>query len=136
MRLKSTFINERNTDLFKAFRHIVATCEINSQKEAIQKAINTPSLRFWVTPECATKAINRIRRGDDLAEMKPHRREMFFEIFHRYTIAKEKKEYRGKSVSYICSFLVEEPAPSFYLTASTAIKLYEAHQREKLCPTK
>lgn len=133
MRLKSTFINERNEDLFRVLRKIISSPEIYTQKEAIRQAINSPSVRFWVTGECATKAINRIRRGDKLTEMKPHRRKMFFEIYHRYNDQKSKKEFSGKSVSYICSFLVEEPAPAFYLTLSTAIKLYEAHQREKIC---
>ena len=106
MRLKSTFINERNEDLFRVLRKIISSPEIYTQKEAIRQAINSPSVRFWVTGECATKAINRIRRGDELTEMKPHRRKMFFEIYHRYNDQKVKKN------------LPENPCPTSVLSSS------------------
>lgn len=130
MRLKSTFIEERNNDLLRAYRQIVRSSTLNTQKEALLMTINSLSSRFWVTAECATKAIYRLRGGDSLPEMKKHRREMFLEIYRRYNSYKAKKEFINKSIIYICTFIVEEPAPKFYLTVSTAMKLFK-HQVQK-----
>ena len=125
MRLKSTFISDRNNDLLRAYRQVVSTRTIKTQREALHLTINSQSLRFWVTPECATKAIYRLKRGDELLEMKQHRREMFLEIFHRYNNSQKKKEFQGKSINYICTFIVEETAPKFYMEVSTAMKLFK-----------
>ena len=127
MRLKSTFIDERNNDLLRAYREVVSSRSVSSQREALYLAVNSPSCRFWVTPECATKAIYRLRRGDNLLEMKKHRREMFFELYRRYNNQKT----TNKSIITICSFIVEEPAPKFYIKVSTAMKLFKYQVNKK-----
>lgn len=123
MRLKNYFIEERNIDLLNSYRRVLSNNSLKTQEEAVALSIECQSSKFWVTPECAAKAVSRILKGDKLAEMKEHRIEMFFEIHKRYIAYKQKYAYSDKSIVYICTIIVEEKAPKFYLEKSTAYKL-------------
>ncbi|MEG1724103.1 MAG: hypothetical protein RR313_01785 [Anaerovoracaceae bacterium] len=133
MRLKSDFTEQRNRDILSAYKKILATHDVKLHKDAIRLTINSSAARFYVSAESAAKTLNRIRSGDNLSEIKQHRREMFNELYKRYLECKRTYEFHDKSLSYICTFIVEEPAPKFYLTIATALKLFKAQQKKDIC---
>lgn len=57
-------------------------------------------------------------RGRDLGSMRPSKREMFREIFDRVLVMRAK--HPGLSLYKLVSMVVEQPAPKFYLSPSSA----------------
>ena len=115
----------RNDDLLRAVNEVVTYFEVETPEEAVALAIKRPSKRFWCSSQSAERAIWRIRKGDGLDEMLPTLREQYFTLYDLYLELRETDEFRGKSVHYICAVLVEYPAPKFYLTVSSALKIYK-----------
>ena len=77
-----------------------------------------PSKRFWVSAERAAIVISNMMRGDDLLNMRPTKREMFQEIYHRIKILQEQNP--RMSIYEMALKVVQEPAPKFYITAGSA----------------
>ena len=75
---------------------------------------DSPSDRFWVSEERALIVVLQIMKGDTLLGMGKNKRDMFFEIYRRATIMKQK--YPTLSLTKIMFKVVRQPAPKFYLT--------------------
>lgn len=121
------FTEERNNDLIRAYRDIMcsklsATTVLH--KDIMEMVVNSPSSHFWVSPERLYKIILRINKGDSLLEMREIQREMFFELYRLYT-EHIKRHPEDKKILSICYDLVSCPAPKFYLSVSSALKLYK-----------
>jgi hypothetical protein len=132
-RTEFDYIEERDSDLVRAYRDVMyePTIIVNTQLDAIILAVNSESKRFWVSAEFAQRSISRIERGDMLEEMKEHRREMFMEIYKRYLTYRMNPKYCTLSTLCICTYIVEEKAPKFYLAPSSALKYYTAYVKRK-----
>ena len=115
---KSSHEHQRNSDLMRAYRNEVAKAGNVFLPDLLQRVVNCPSARFWVSPERAAIVIARINRGDKLKEMRPLRREMFFEI---YRLAMQlHKQQPDLPVSHLAEIVVYMPAPKFYMTPGSA----------------
>lgn len=124
----SEFSEDRNRDLLSAYRTQLASCKYISMPEIYQKVVNMSAPRFYVSETRAAVAITKILKGDKLLYMRPTKREMFFEIYRRYLIKKEK--YPHLSLPHILNIVTEQPAPKFYLTAGSA-KIYIQKAKKK-----
>lgn len=124
----SEYSEDRNRDLLKAYRTLLAESEYISMPEIYQKVVNIPAPRFYVSETRAAVAITKIIKGDKLLYMRPTKREMFFEIYRRYLI--EKKKYPHLSLPNVLSIITEQSAPKFYLTAGSA-KIYIQKAKKK-----
>lgn len=115
---KSNHEHHRNVDLMRVYRNEVRKAGNIFLPDLLRRVVNSPSVRFWVSPERAAIVIARIMRGDTLPEMRPLRREMFFEI---YRLAMElHKQQPDLPVSHLAEIVVHMPAPKFYMTPGSA----------------
>lgn len=126
---KSAFEQHRNIDLMRAYRNEVQKAGNIFLPDLLRRVVNSPSVRFWVSPERAAIVIARIEKGDTLPEMRPLRREMFMEI---YRVTMElKKQYPDMPRSHLAEIAVFTPAPKFYMTPGSAKVIIHKIRKQK-----
>ena len=106
-------------DLIKAYNAVATKCW--SQTEAYEKAVKQPAPRYYVTPRQAAQVISPMVRGDfrRVNLMLPNRRRMYYSLFDKVIELSEKRNFIGKSLTYIMQFAVSSPAPEFFVTRYT-----------------
>lgn len=111
------FTRERNNDLMRAYREKLAEASIIVMPSIFELVAQSPASRFWVSEERASIVISAMATGRPMPRMRKNKREMFDEIYRRYTIMHEQQP--EKSVQELVATIVNQPAPRFYLTART-----------------
>lgn len=111
-------IDRQRDDLMKAYREIAPNC--HSQQEAWEKVVHSPAPRYYVSPKRAWDILRRMAVGDfsKVDSMKPIRQKLYYTLFNRMDEMTQRKEFVGKSLWFICQFLVSEPAPEFFIQPS------------------
>lgn len=126
---KSSHEHHRNSDLMRAYRNEAQKAGNIFLPDLLRRVVNSPSVRFWVSPERAAIVIARIMRGDRLPEMRPLRREMFFEI---YRLAMDlQQQHPEMPVSHLAEIVVHMPAPKFYMTPGSAKVIIHKIKKQK-----
>ncbi len=105
---------ERNNNLLRLYHQLISEVKFIYSEEIYRKMADSPSDRFWVSEERALIVVLQIMKGDTLLGMGKNKRDMFFEIYRRATIMKQK--YPTLSLTKIMFKVVRQPAPKFYLT--------------------
>lgn len=105
---------ERNNNLLRLYHQLISEVKFICSEEIYRKMADSPSDRFWVSEERALIVVLQIMKGDTLLGMGKNKRDMFFEIYKRATIMKQK--YPTLSLTKIIFKVVRQPAPKFYLT--------------------
>lgn len=105
---------ERNNNLLRLYHQLISEVKFICSEEIYRKMADSPSDRFWVSEERALIVVLQIMKGDTLLGMSKNKRDMFFEIYRRATIMKQK--YPTLSLTKIMFKVVRQPAPKFYLT--------------------
>lgn len=111
------FTRLRNDDIMRVFREQLAAARHIVMSDICKKIADSPSTRFWVSEERAAVEISRILAGKPFSRMRPNKREMFDEIFRRYSSLRQ--SYPDKTFMELVSIVVHQPAPKFYLTPRT-----------------
>ena len=111
------FTHERNCDLMRAYRKKIKEANTIVMPVIFELVSQSPASRFWVSEERAAIVISAMAAGKPMPRMRENEREMFEEIFRRFTILRE--QHPHKSVYELVSLIVNQPAPKFYLTART-----------------
>lgn len=103
-------------DLIAAYKRVCGDCW--TQHQAYERMVNEPAPRYYVSPRQASQIIARMVKGDfsRVEMMLPLRREMYYSLFKVVQELSEKREFIGKSLSYIMKFAVMQPAPKFYIS--------------------
>lgn len=115
---------QRNDDLLRAYRKDIETCKVIRMPEVWQRVANSPSVRFWVSEERAAIVVAQMMKGDRLSNMRPLKKEMYYEIFRR--VRKQLRQYPQMSVLTACIKVVNSPAPKFYMTPkSVKVTIYK-----------
>ncbi len=109
---------ERNRDLVRAYIEAIGNTRRVYMPQLLERIVNMPSKRFWITAERAAIMVARIMKGDKLTNMRPVRREMFFEIYRR--VVELQKMQPNEHLINLAQQAIESPAPKFYLTSGTA----------------
>lgn len=106
-------------DLMNAYREVYTKC--HSQREAYIKTVKHPAPRFYITPKRAYSALILMVKGDfsELENLNPAKRNMYLELFDKLQQMSQKQEFMGKSLRFICPFLVTQPASEFYISVDT-----------------
>ncbi|MDE6538263.1 MAG: hypothetical protein K2M13_09560 [Muribaculaceae bacterium] len=111
------FSRERDEQLRKAFRNAIALPGVRKVMELYALAADSPTSRFWVSERRASEVMGAMLRGMDISKMNPRRKEMFEEIFRRFS------DYRlshpGSTIYEATFAAVNSPAPKFYLSPGT-----------------
>jgi hypothetical protein len=103
-------------DLIAAYKRVCGNCW--SQQQAYERMVNEPAPRYYVSAKQASQNIALMVRGDfsRIEMMMPLRREMYYSLFKVVQELSEKREFIGKSLSYIMKFAVVQPAPKFFIS--------------------
>lgn len=113
------YSEERINDLMRAYDEYISSCDYIRMPDVYMNIVNMPSRRFWVSDIRAALVVSAIMRGEaDLDGMWPLKKEMYLEIHRR--VVELGKENPGMSISELCSIVVTQPAPKFYLTPGSA----------------
>lgn len=113
------FTRERNDTLLRAFREQIKVSSHVRLREIVEKIVNSPSPRFWVSEERAAIVVSAIMRGKPVLDsMRPTKREMFIEIHKR--VCALKKRYPDWTLGQLVFKVVNSPAPRFYMEPSSA----------------
>lgn len=115
------FTVERNDDLMRAFRQQLALSRFIVMPEIFEMVSQSPASRFWVSAERAAVVISAMDAGRPLPRMRSNKREMFEEIYRRFLIEREKKP--ETPIPELVAWVVNQPAPKFYLTPRTVGEL-------------
>lgn len=114
-----SFTRERNAALLKAYREQIDAVGYVRLNEIVEKIVNSPSPRFWVSEERAAAVVSAIMRGKPVLEtMRRSKREMFEEIHRRVVALKE--VHPDWHLCRLVFEVVNSPAPKFYMEASSA----------------
>lgn len=115
---------KQREDLAAAYRKIYSKCR--SQTEAWEKTVVQPAPRFYVTPKQCYEKMRLMVRGDfsEVDKMEPLRKQMYYDMFDILLEMTQQKEYLGHSLWFICQFLVNKPAPQFYLRPRTISQVF------------
>ncbi len=112
------YSDERMDALMSEYQRYIASCSHIYGPAVFEHIVNQPCRRFWVSNIRAMVVIADMLRGRDLGSMRPSKREMFREIFDRVLVMRAK--HPGLSLYKLVSMVVEQPAPKFYLSPSSA----------------
>lgn len=112
------YTEERDKDLIRAYREQIALCQTIHLPELLERTVNSPSSRFWVSEGRAAIVISEMIRGDKLEKMNSMKREMFLEIYGR--VLNLQRELPTLSIAELVWKILNQPAPKFYITPGSA----------------
>lgn len=116
------FIDQRNAELLKTIRQIMADSPSIRLPLIFQQAARRPCSRFWVSEERCAFVISNMLAGRPLPPMRPLRRLMFNELFRRAQAVLQQNP--RMPITCVASIIVHQPAPSFFLTAKSIGEIY------------
>lgn len=124
------FSHKRDDELWRAYRRAIAESGVVTADRLYTLTAASPTTRFWVSERRASEVMGAMLRGVSIENMSQTKKEMFAEIFRRFS------DYRHKfpaSSIYEATFAaVNSPAPKFYLTPnSVKIILYQIRRKRR-----
>lgn len=134
------FSEELDRALLCAYRRVVSTYpyEIKGMRHIAHLIKGESAPRFFVSPERARQVMYMMKRGKLPSKTLKERRKMYDEIGRRVTMMQSC--HPEKSFTKIVELIVENPAPSFYMTEQSILKrlyriihhnVYRNQQRNK-----
>ena len=78
--------------------------------------VNSPSSRFWITEQRAAIVLGQMKRGETFPDAYPQKRAMYRELYRR--AQRIWADNPHLSVYSVASMIVEQPAPSFYMSTT------------------
>ena len=115
------FTQERNQELMRVYQEELSKAGYIVMPKIFEQVANSPCSRFWVSEERAAIVISTLLADKVIPSMRKNKREMFYEIFRRFLIARE--QYPEKSIYALAIMVVNQPAPKFYMTPRTVGEL-------------
>lgn len=112
------YTEERDKDLIRAYREQISLCQTIHLPELLERTVNSPSNRFWVSEGRAAIVISEMMRGNKLEKMNTMKREMFLEIYSR--VLNLQYELPALSIAELVWKVINQPAPKFYITPGSA----------------
>lgn len=129
---KFEYREERDNELLSVFRKVYSeskTCR--RLDELLTDVINHRTKRFWISAERASIVISSMKKGRSISHMKPHKQEMFHEIYRRLLLLE--KEHPETPTLQLLEMVVDEEAPSFYISVGAASVILHYIKKRKRC---
>lgn len=116
-------------DLMKAYHEVYTKC--HTQLEAYIKTVKHPAPRFYITPNRAYNMMSLMVKGDfsQVDSQDPLKRKMYYELFDKLNLLTQRQEFMGKSLWFICPFLVSQPASEFYISVNTFKEIFPSMKK-------
>lgn len=107
-------------DLMEVYRKVAKYC--TRQDEAWKRVVKHPAKRFYVGAKNACEKVGPLLDGDTskLEKMDKNRQRLYLAIFEKVKEFSQRREFAGKSLWYIMPFVVNSPAPEFFISPTTA----------------
>lgn len=112
---------DRSRELLKVFNEELGVSEKDRMEDVLQRVVNHPSSRFWVSEERALRIVSSMCRRPLPPKCHPLKREMFEEI-HRRTM-RLVRQHPDWSLKRCVYHVVNHEAPKFYLAVASAHSL-------------
>ena len=109
---------DRSRELLKVFNEELGFSHYDCVLDVVQRVVNRPSSRFWVSEERACRIVSSMCRRPLPSKCHPLRREMFEEI-HRRSMHLWGM-HPNWSLKRCVYYVVNHEAPKFYLAVATA----------------
>lgn len=126
----SDFSAHRTECLWLAFRRSLAQQSEIELERAFRDSANAPAPRFWVSEARAAYVVGQHLLGRrPLQSMIPEKQNMYREILRRFFILRKREP--EASVAELVGRVVNEPAPSSYLSPSRAAAVIAGEKRRR-----
>lgn len=123
--MKGCFVDDRNKELYSIYLNYRRAGE--SHETSISHAIATPCSRYWVSHIYLYRVFldsrNKNNKGTNRISCRANRRELEKKIFKDYDELAKHAEFRGCSFYFMVCFLINRPAPQFYLSYRSARRI-------------
>ena len=111
---RSTYLRElRDAALFDAYTKAVGEQDFSNQAEAYDYVRKHAAPRFFASAQFCESMVKKMDRGEPTGLRNPQAKRKYAELYRRYR--KMLEERPELSVREICSIIVDQPAPEFYL---------------------
>lgn len=131
MRYKDTDLRKkRDKAIFDAYNRALVEQSFQTQSEAVEFVRTHPAPRFYISVDFCVTVISRLASGKDPGVSGKQRIRKFRELYRRYLIETDKPENKNKPLWEICSKIVDQEAPEFYLNFRATSEIIN-RQREK-----
>lgn len=122
---------QRDRDLLNAYhrqleKQLHLYGRIN-QTGLIQKVINSPASRYWVSSERATVVISKLEKGEPINYMKDNKLRFYQELYKGY--CKYKESHPDMPKKHIVEIIIMQPAPCFAFTPRVADNIIRRMKR-------
>ena len=108
---------ERDAELFLRYHQARKSEPALTHRQAVMKAVKSPTSRYWVSFNEVYRAIlNKVHGRQPPESMKNIRRKLIEDVWHNYCELAAKPTFKDCSVFFIVQFAIAEPAPEFYLS--------------------
>lgn len=111
--------DQRDKNLMRVYRNRLSEDGVVKLFDLMQRVVDSPAERFWVSEERATDVIAAMLRGEPIDDMSPMKKEMYQEIFQRVKTRMAKRP--TDTLPEVVSVVVGSEAPKFYLTPKSAV---------------
>lgn len=118
-------IEERNKELFMAYIRAFRDKNVG-HAEAVRIAIHSACSRYWISPDYIYREIlTRLKPRSQNIRSRPRRgrKRLYDKMFADFLALRNKTTFRGYSAFFLSTFLVNRPAPGFYLSYDRACKI-------------
>lgn len=127
----------RDEELYNAYKHAFRQPGM-THRQAIHTAIHTQTSRYWVSSIYVYRDILSRLRGyatphDPEGRCKHHhpcRADMYDQLFTIYRRLARQRYFRGCSAYFLVSFVINRPAPRFYIDYRQAQKIIARKRKE------
>lgn len=107
---------ERDAALFSAYNKALAEHHFKTQSEAIDYVRTHEAPKFYISPEFCAIVLGRMMKGNPPGVSGFRRVSKFHELLKRYAEMSSRPENALMSMREICTIIVEQKAPEFYLS--------------------
>lgn len=122
-----THIRQRNRDLMKAIRREMTNTPPGTPLlSVIERAVNSPAPRFYVSFDTALKAVSRTLSGNSACG-DPRKLHQWHEL--SALVATLTKQHPMPLTEAVARVLTSSEAPSFFISPSRALAIYHEQQR-------
>ena len=112
------YSEDRARNLLEVFNREFEICDCLGMMDVLRIVVNCPARRFWVSEERAMRVVSAILRGKGDGGCRALHREMYEEIARR--CENLRREHPDWPLRACVWYVVNRPAPKFYLSAETA----------------
>jgi hypothetical protein len=130
--------DERNRELLSVYKKIMRTQDV-THAQACKLAVNSPASRWYVGFSYVYRELLRRKKGRSLKDdpifrhirkHHPARERVYEHLWARFCELSRKREFELCSTLFLASFVLNEQAPNFVVSADVGKKIIERELRK------